>query len=197
MSEKARLETTPSQTIGPFFHYALFAGNPFGKDLSELVVPDHPEAIRVEGVILDGAGEPVSDAMVEIWQANAAGRYDHPEDDRDDAPLDEDFTGFGRAPTDAEGKFSFVTVKPGSVPGPGEISQAPHILVSVFARGLLKRLATRMYFPDEREANERDPVLSSVEDSASRSTLVAREEDGILRFDIRLQGEKQTVFFDV
>jgi protocatechuate 3,4-dioxygenase, alpha subunit len=197
VSEHTRLETTPSQTIGPFFHFALFTRNPFGKDLSELVAPDHPDAVRVEGVILDGAGEPVSDAMVEIWQANAAGRYNHPEDDRDDAPLDEAFTGFGRVPTDGEGKFSFVTVKPGSVPGPDGVSQAPHILVSVFARGLLKRLATRMYFPEEREANERDPVLSSVEDPGLRPMLVAREEDGILRFDIRLQGERQTVFFDV
>lgn len=194
MSERAgaRLETTPSQTIGPFFHYALFA-----EDLSELVPPDRPDALRVEGTVYDGAGEPVSDAMVEIWQANPAGRYNHPADDREDLPLDEDFLGFGRVPTDEDGKFSFVTVKPGAVPAPDGEPQAPHVLVSVFARGVLKRLATRLYFPDEKEANERDPVLLSVGDPELRETLVAREEGGSLRFDIRLQGEKQTAFFDV
>ncbi len=192
MIENTSLETTPSQTIGPFFHYALFA-----EDLSELVSPDHPDAIRVEGTIFDGAGEIVPDAMVEIWQANAAGRYNHPEDDREDILLDEDFSGFGRAPTDENGGFSFVTVKPGSVPGPDRGAQAPHILVSVFARGVLKRLATRIYFPDEEDANDHDPVLASVGDASLRASLVACEEDGAFRFDIHLQGEKQTVFFDV
>ncbi len=186
------LETTPSQTIGPFFHYALFE-----EDLSELVAPDHPDAIRIEGEIYDGAGEPVPDAMVEIWQANAAGRYNHPEDDREEVPLDGDFSGFGRVDTDENGKFSFITVKPGAVPGPDGAMQAPHILVSVFARGVLKRLATRIYFPDEEEANEHDPVRASVDGPDPRSTLVARFEDGAFRFDIHLQGEKQTVFFDV
>lgn len=187
------LEPTPSQTIGPFFEYALLT-----EDLSELVAPNHPEAIRIEGKIYDGAGEVVPDAMVEIWQANAAGRYSHPEDNRDGIPLDEDFSGFGRTPTDENGGFSFLTVKPGAVPGPDGGAQAPHILVSVFARGLLKRLATRIYFPDEEEANKHDPVLDSVDDPKLRSTLVARFEGaGAFRFDIHLQGEKQTVFFDV
>jgi protocatechuate 3,4-dioxygenase alpha subunit len=192
MSENTSLETAPSQTIGPFFHYALFE-----EDLSELVAPDRPDGIRVEGKIFDGAGAVVPDAMVEIWQANPAGRYRHPEDDRDEVPLDENFLGFGRVPTDENGGFSFVTVKPGVVPGPDGVSQAPHILVSIFARGVLKRLATRIYFPDEDEANEHDPVLASIEDPEQRSTLVARSEDGAFRFDIRLQGEKETVFFDV
>lgn len=186
------LESTPSQTIGPFFHYALLT-----EDLSELVAPDRPDAIRIGGAIYDGAGEVVPDAMVEIWQANAAGRYNHPDDDRDEVPLDEGFTGFGRVQADEEGKFSFVTVKPGVVPGPDGNPQAPHILVSVFARGLLKRLATRIYFPDEEKANAVDPIFRSIEDPDLRSTLVARLEDGTLRFDIHLQGEKQTVFFDV
>nr|MBA4116337.1 protocatechuate 3,4-dioxygenase subunit alpha [Rubrobacter sp.] len=101
-------ETTPSQTIGPFFHDALLT-----EDRSELVSPDHPSAIRIEGTVYDGAGEPVSDALVEIWQANPAGRYDHPADDREDLPLDEDFSGFGRCGTDARGKFSFVALEPG------------------------------------------------------------------------------------
>lgn len=186
------LEPTPSQTIGPFFEYALLE-----EDLSELVAPEHPDAIRIEGKVRDGAGEVVPDAMIEIWQANAAGRYDHPEDDREDLPLEEDFTGFGRAGTDEKGRFSFLTVKPGAVPGPDGESQAPHILVSVFARGLLKRLVTRIYFPDEEEANAEDPVLRSIEDPELRSTLVARSEGGVLRFDVHLQGEKQTAFFDV
>ncbi len=183
-------QPTSSQTIGPFFHDALL-----DEDRSELVSPDHPEAIKIEGTIYDGAGEVVPDAMVEIWQANRAGRYDHPADDREDLPLDEDFSGFGRSGTDASGEFSFLTVKPGPVPGPDGRVQAPHVMVSVFARGLLDRLVTRIYFPDEEEANAVDPVLSSIEDQELRRTLVAREEGGALRFDIHLQGDKQTAFF--
>lgn len=184
-------EPTPSQTIGPFFHDALL-----DRDRSELVPPDHPEAIRIEGTVYDGAGEVVPDAMVEIWQANRAGRYNHPADVREDLSLDEDFAGFGRSGTGAGGEFSFVTVKPGPVPGPDGQLQAPHVMVSIFARGLLKRLVTRIYFPDEEEANARDPVLSSIEDKELPKTLIAREEGGALRFDIRLQGEEQTAFFE-
>jgi protocatechuate 3,4-dioxygenase, alpha subunit len=184
-------EPTPSQTVGPFFHFALL-----DEDSSELVPPDHPEAIRIEGTVYDGAGDPVSDAMVEIWQANGAGRYNHPADDRRDLPLEEGFSGFGRAGTDAEGRFSFVTLEPGPVPtAPGGATQAPHIMVSVFARGLLKHVVTRIYFPDEEEANAADPVLSSIDDPELRETLIARDEGDVLRFDIRLQGEKQTAFF--
>ena len=186
--------TTPSQTVGPFFHDALIDA-----DRSELVPPGHPSAIRIEGTVYDGAGEVVTDAMVEIWQANEAGRYDDPKDDRDDLPLDrETFAGFGRSDTVNGGRFSFVTLKPGPVPMPDGRVQAPHVMVSVFARGLLKRLVTRIYFPDEREANARDAVLLSLEDPGLRETLIARDEgDAALRFDIRLQGEKQTAFFDV
>jgi protocatechuate 3,4-dioxygenase alpha subunit len=136
--------------------------------------------------------------MVEIWQANGAGRYNDPKDDREDLPLDhETFSGFGRSGTGAGGRFSFVTVKPGPVPGPDGGMQAPHIMVSVFARGLLKRVVTRIYFPEEEEANANDPVLSSVEDLGYRRTLVAHDEGDALRFDIYLQGENQTAFFEL
>ena len=187
------LPPTPSQTIGPFFHNAL----PYeGGD--RLVPTGDPDALRIVGTVVDGADEPVSDALVEIWQANRAGRYRHPEDRRDDLPLEEGFTGFGRCPTDAEGRFEFLTIKPGPVPGPDrETLQAPHIAVSVFARGLLKRVVTRIYFPDEAEANAADPLLSSIEDAGQRSTLIAERLDGGYHFDIRLQGADQTVFLDV
>ena len=187
------LPPTPSQTVGPFFAHALL-----GEDRSRLVPPDHPSAVRIVGTVYDGAGEVVPDAMIEVWQANAYGRYAHPEDDREDVPLEEGFEGFGRFGTDPDGTFSFVTVKPGPVPGlDGATLQAPHIAVSVFARGLLKRLTTRIYFPDEAEANARDPALLAVEDPKLRETLVARDEGDALRFDIRLQGDRQTAFFDV
>lgn len=180
---------TPSQTVGPFFHDALLA-----EDQTHLVHEDHPGAIRLRGTVYDGEGRPVPDAMLELWQADPEGRYCDPE-----APPD-GFTGFGRSGTGADGSFEFVTVKPGRVPGPEGAEQAPHILVSAFARGLLKRLVTRIYFPDEQEANAADPVLSEV-DEKLRSTLIARPESGGLRFDVRLQdgpaGEPETVFFDV
>ena len=181
---------TPSQTIGPFFHDALLDRN-----YSELVSLDHPEAIEIKGTIYDGAGEIVPDAMVEIWQANRAGRYDHPADDREDLPLGEDFSGFGRS--GAGGAFSFLTVKPGPVTGLDGQLQAPHVMVSVFARGLLKRLVTRIYFPDEEAANAVDPVLSTIEDPELRRTLIARDEGNVLRFDIHLQGDGQTAFFEL
>jgi protocatechuate 3,4-dioxygenase alpha subunit len=193
MSPEPGIQPTPSQTVGPFFHDALL-----DEGRSKLVAPDHPDAIRIEGTVYDGEGEPVSDAMLEIWHANQAGRYDDPNDDREDLPLDpETFSGFGRSGTDADGRFSFVTVKPGPVPGPDGEMQAPHIMVSLFARGLLKRVVTRIYFPDEEEANAMDPVLSSVEDPGFRRTLVAHDEGDALRFDIYLQGETQTAFFEL
>ena len=182
---------TPSQTVGPFFHIGLH------EDGGEQLVPSgHPHAIQVLGVIFDGEGNPVDDALIELWQANRHGRYDHPADDREEIPLEPGFRGFGRGGTDASGGYRFVTVKPGPVPHPDGGMQAPHIDVSVFARGLLKRVVTRIYFPDEQEANESDPVLSSVE-PARRAALVARAEDGALRFDIHLQGDRETPFFDL
>jgi protocatechuate 3,4-dioxygenase alpha subunit len=186
-------EPTPSQTIGPFFHDALL-----NEDRSGLVPPHHPRAVRIDGTIYDGAGKPVPDAMVEIWQADEEGRYADTTDDREELARDpETFSGFGRSGTDAVGRFSFLTVKPGPVPGPDGSSQAPHIMVSVFARGLLKRLITRIYFPDESESNARDPVLSSIEDPEFRKTLVANDEGGLLRFDVHLQGDNQTAFFEL
>jgi protocatechuate 3,4-dioxygenase, alpha subunit len=180
------LEPTPSQTVGPFFHDALL-----GEDRSELVPPDHPHAVRIVGTVYDGAGQVVPDAMVEIWQANESGHYADP------SHGPETFSGFGRSGTDAKGRFSFVTVKPGPIAGPNGSLQSPHVMVSVFARGLLKRLVTRIYFPDESGVNARDPVLSSIEDQQFRKTLVAHDEGGVLRFDVHLQGDDQTAFFDL
>ena len=186
------LGLTPSQTVGPYLSIGLFQ-----EDMGPALVPDDdPRAIRIRGQVVDGNGDPVNDGMVEIWQANAAGRYAHPDDDREDVPLEEGFRGFGRSGTVDDGRFSFTTVKPGRVPMPDGRLQAPHIVVGVFARGLLKRLVTRIYFPDEEEANASDPVLAELGDD-ERTTLVALAEGGGLRFDIRLQGEGQTTFFAV
>jgi protocatechuate 3,4-dioxygenase alpha subunit len=183
---------TPSQTAGPYLKIGLLDG-----PLTErLVDGSDPRAVRVHGVLLDANREPVPDGMIEIWQANAAGRYAHPADDREDIPLEDGFSGFGRSGTVDAGRFEFVTVKPGRVPwGDGRL-QAPHLVVGVFARGLLKRVATRMYFPDEDAANAEDPVLLGLEPE-QRATLVASAEDGGLRFDIVLQGAGQTTFFAV
>jgi protocatechuate 3,4-dioxygenase, alpha subunit len=178
---------TPSQTVGPFFDYALpFPGG------AQLVAPGDPDAVRIEGVVYDGAGDPVPDALIEIWQANRAGRYRHPADARTEPPLEDGFAGFGRSPTGPDGRFAFLTVKPGAVPG-----SAPHINVIVLARGLLKQLVTRIYFADEEAANATDPLLASIADAAVRATLIARPGDGVLGFDIHLQGERQTAFLDV
>lgn len=184
------LMPTPWQTVGPFFGFALP-----DERYERLMADDDPQAVQIVGQVLDGGGEPVPDAMVEIWQANRAGRYAHPADDREHLPLEEGFTGFGRSATDARGRFRFVTVKPGPVPWTDGRLQAPHVDVSVFGRGLLKRLVTRMYFPDEEQANADDPVLASIADPEVRSTLVARHEQDVLRFDIHLQGDRQTAFF--
>ncbi len=185
------LELTPSQTVGPYLAIGLH--ETFGPNL---VADDDPRAIRIRGQLLDGNGDPVPDGMVEIWQANAAGRYAHPADPREEVTLEDGFTGFGRAGTVNDGWFEFVTVKPGSVPGPDGRTQAPHLLVGVFARGVLKRLVTRLYFPDEAEANAADPVLAEL-DEAERATLIAQAEDGGFRLDIRIQGDGETTFFAV
>ena len=186
MSGEPGLESTPSQTIGPFFHDALLE-----RDLTELVDPDHPGAIRIEGAVYDGAGEPVPDAMVEVWQAGPISFEENPN------TLDGGFSGWGRSGTADGGCFSFVTLKPAHIPAADATPQAPHVNVVVFARGLLRQVVTRLHFPDEREANAGDPVLSSIEDPGLRETLVARDEgDGTYRFDVRLQGEGQTAFFE-
>jgi protocatechuate 3,4-dioxygenase alpha subunit len=184
---------TPSQTIGPFFAIMVPLGG------NELVPPGTAGAIVVEGRVLDGAGEPVNDALVELWQAAPDGVYAHPADPRSaESRAKLLFGGFGRCATDAEGRFSFVTVKPGPVPGFDERPQAPHLNLGVFARGLLRRLATRVYFPDEAAANARDPLLCSIEDAGARATLVAAAVGpGRLRFDIRLRGEGETAFLAI
>ncbi|MCI0636445.1 MAG: protocatechuate 3,4-dioxygenase subunit alpha [Actinobacteria bacterium] len=183
---------TPSQTVGPYLVIGLIGGPITNRVVEEA----DARAIRISGVLLDGAGDPVPDGLVEIWQANAAGRYAHPADEREDVPLEDGFWGFGRSDTVDGGRFEFVTVKPGRVPWVDGRLQAPHLLVGVFARGLLKRVATRMYFPDEETANAEDPVLLGLEPE-ERATLVARAEDGSLRFDVVLQGARQTTFFAV
>jgi protocatechuate 3,4-dioxygenase alpha subunit len=190
---------TPSQTVGPYYAIALTPGDydwtPTVGD--NLVTPDASgERIRIEGRVLDGDARPVSDAMIEIWQADAAGRYAHPADPR--ANPNAAFKGFGRAGTDESGSYRFETVKPGAVAGPNG-PQAPHVGVAVFARGMLRQCYTRLYFSDEK-ANEADPVLALVP-RERRATLIAQRQDGgggaVYRFDIRLQGEGETVFFDV
>jgi protocatechuate 3,4-dioxygenase, alpha subunit len=191
---------TPSQTVGPFFAYGL---DPKGRyDWvqtvgNDLITPDASgERIRIEGRVLDGDGAPVNDAMVEIWQADAAGRYAHPADTR---RPNAKFTGFGRTGTEADGGFAFSTIKPGAVPGPEGKTQAPHILVAVFARGMLRHLYTRIYFADEA-GNANDPVLALVP-ADRRATLTAKrgEKSGqpVYVFDIRLQGADETVFFEI
>ena len=194
---------TPSQTIGPFFAPALLGrGREVGN--GEFLVPDGARGtrIRIEGRVLDGAGEPVSDAMLEVWQANADGRYDHPADPSGGSRLDDAFHGFARLGTDAAGGFRLETVKPGPVPGRGNAWQAPHLNLFVFARGLLHHLSTRVYFDDEPAANAADPILRAIE-PARRGTLVAALDAArpsplplVYRFDIRLQGDGETVFLD-
>ncbi len=186
---------TPSQTIGPFFAYAL-TPEPYGYPGiagSRILPPDAAEApIVVEGRVLDGAGEPVADALVEIWQADPAGRYGR--------VRGEGFFGFGRCGTDLEGRFRFETVKPGRVAGPGGRLMAPHLLVCLTARGLLNHLFTRIYFGDEEEANREDPILQLVPEERRDTLIAVREREQpvpVYRFDVRLQGERETVFFDL
>ena len=206
---------TPSQTVGPFFHYALpWKG---GGDLTgasalgarpELFPSDHDllrsgeshrppigEQIEIAGRITDGHRQPVADALIEIWQANATGRYSSPGDEQD-KPLDPNFIGFGRSCSDETGEFRLRTIRPGRVPGPGNRLQAPHLAVSLLGRGLLRRLATRIYF-DGEPANVDDPILELVP-ADRRATLIAKSEGvGRWRFDIALQGDDETVFFDL
>ena len=187
---------TASQTVGPFLKIGLV------REGQEYVVPKNTNgALKVQGRVYDGEGKPVPDAMIEIWQANVHGKYNHPED-LSDAELVKGFNGFGRSCTDEEGCFFFVTVKPGRVAGLGNTLQAPHIAINVFARGMLKQQVTRLYFSDEIHANSEDPVLNSIDDAEVRETLVAskvNDENGMpcYKLNIHLQGEKETAFFDV
>jgi protocatechuate 3,4-dioxygenase alpha subunit len=164
--------TTPSQTVGPFFAVGLPWDD--GPDVVE-------DGIRIGGRVLDGEGNPVPDALVETWQPDAEGRFDDPA-----------FRGFGRCPTDEAGRWWVRTCKPGRVDG----EQAPHIAVSIFARGLLNRLVTRIYFADEASANAEDPVLRGLGE-ADRATLIAAPVDGGYAIDFRLQGDGETVFLEI
>ena len=179
---------TPSQTVGPYFRLGL--DRPDWTDLTR----DGPagDKIAIEGRVLDGDGAPVDDAVLEIWQADAEGRYDHPDDGR---PADPRFRGFGRALTDEAGRYRFVTIRPGRVPGPDGAPQAPHVNLTVFARGLLKQLTTRIYFADE-PSNQGDPVLAGIADPAARNSLLAVRGGAGYRFDVVLQGKGETAFFD-
>ena len=189
------MKQTPSQTVGPFYAIGLTRApmNVLATESSQ------GERIRIEGQVFDGDGQPVPDAMVEVWQANSHGRYNHPED-KQEKPLDPSFMGWGRSGTDKNGLYCFDTIKPGPVPGNDATVQAPHINVTVFARGMLVHAFTRIYFGGEA-ANAADPVLNSIKNRARRSTLIAQREERngttIYHFDIRLQGENETVFFDM
>lgn len=192
---------TPSQTVGPFFKYGLTPGGKYDWNdafSNSLITPDASgERIRIEGRVFDGDGTPVPDAMLEIWQADSQGRFADPKDKR--ALPNAAFRGFGRCGTDDSGAYAFDTVKPGQVPDADGKPQAPHILLAIFARGMLLHLYTRIYF-DGEAANAADPVLALVPQDR-RATLVAARSQGnggtVYRFDIRLQGDGETVFFDV
>jgi protocatechuate 3,4-dioxygenase alpha subunit len=183
---------TTSQTVGPYFQIGLerfYVNDLAGPEVSG-------ERVEIEGKIFDGDGEAVPDGVVEIWQANAEGEYVHAEDQRDKTRV-AGFRGFGRTPTEQDGTFRFKTIKPGRVPGPDGNPQAPHIVVSVFTRGLLRRLVTRIYFPDEA-SNAEDYALNLVE-ASRRATLIARKSSkraGLLEWNVVLQGPSETVFFD-
>lgn len=199
--------TTPSQTVGPFFSIG-FAW----LERTDLNGPsDEGSRVKIRGQVIDGAGEPVPDALLEIWQADAEGRYAHPEDAADRMTANH-FFGFGRVPVNQNGEFQFTTIKPGCVPAASGKPQAPHLVVSVFMRGLLRRLVTRVYFPGE-PANESDPVLASVP-ASRRHTLIALVDNSCgcaehrcdqmnaantetLLWDVHLQGDNETVFFDL
>jgi protocatechuate 3,4-dioxygenase, alpha subunit len=184
------LYASGNQTVGPYLHIGLA-----WLVTRTIAAPGvDGEKVTIQGRLLDGAGAGVGDGMIEIWQANSHGKYAHPED-KQKKPLERGFRGFGRIPTDSRGAFRFSTIKPGRVPGPGGKLQAPHLVVSVFMRGLLKHLATRLYFPDE-SSNGEDPVLELVP-AARRATLIAsRKGKAVLEWNIILQGKGETVFFD-
>ena len=197
------LKETPSQTAGPYVHIGLTPNfcdisGVYDGDLGTAMVNDKTtgERITVTGRIFDGAGALVRDAVIEIWQADSAGLYNSPSEMRGTA--DPNFTGWGRCPTRAEdGVYSFETIKPGKVPFKDGRRQAPHITFWIVARGINIGLHTRMYFPEEQEANAGDPILSRIEHRERVATLIATRDDAKLSFDIYLQGPKETVFLDI
>jgi len=184
------LYASGSQTVGPYLHIGLTWLN-----TARIAGPGvKGERVAIQGHLVDGNGDGVSDGLIEIWQANAEGKYAHPEDRQKKAP-EKGFRGFGRIPTDAKGAFKFTTIKPGRVPGPDGKLQAPHLNVTVFMRGLLKQLSTRVYFPGD-PANAQDPVLKLVP-AVRRATLIPRRKaKGVLEWNIVLQGRDETAFFD-
>ncbi|WP_417668041.1 protocatechuate 3,4-dioxygenase subunit alpha [Roseibium sp.] len=201
------LKETASQTAGPYVHIGLapaYAGfDIFEKNFSNVVAGPNTkgERIKIEGRVIDGAGTPVRDVLLESWQANSEGKYNHPEDTQQ-KPIEEDFRGWGRICSDFEtGVYTIETIKPGTVPGRNGKTQAPHISLWIVARGINIGLQTRLYFSDEADANATDPVLNLIEQESRRDTLIAKrsERDGdvVYTFDIHLQGENETVFFDV
>ena len=202
-------ELTPSQTVGPYFAYGLTPKgrcqwDPNGSYSWKETVGDNlvtadatGEKIRIEGRITDGDGAPINDAMIEIWQADAQGRYASPYDSR--ALPNTQFKGFGRSATDKDGVYSFDTIKPGAVPGPNGKNQAPHIVVAVYSRGMLRQVYTRLYFADD-PANANDPILALVPEDRRGTLLAGKQASGgqtVYRFDIRVQGENETVFFEI
>lgn len=199
------LNETPSQTAGPFVHIGLAPGaagfdiyqHELGQDIAGPNAKG--ERIRVEGLVIDGTGSPVKDVLIEAWQANAEGIYAHPEHPGE---VEEGFRGWGRVITDfATGNWGFETVKPGCTPGRSGSIMAPHINLWIVARGINTGLNTRLYFSDEEEANAADPVINLIEWENRRQSLIATRTDAegsvLYRFDIRLQGENETVFFDI
>jgi protocatechuate 3,4-dioxygenase, alpha subunit len=198
-----RLRETVSQTAGPYVHIGLTPnfcdiGGVFPEDLGTTMLGAEAkgERIAITGQVIDGTGTPIKDALLEIWQADAAGLYNSPSETRGSA--DPHFAGWGRSPTDMQsGHYRFETIKPGPVPYPDGRMQAPHITFWVVARGINIGLHTRMYFPEEEAANAADPLLCRIEHRFRVPTLVARREGGDYVFDIRLQGDNETVFLDV
>lgn len=198
-----RLKETPSQTAGPYVHIGLtpnFSGiaGVYAEDLGTGMVNDKTkgERITIVGQVIDGSGTPLKDALIEIWQADADGLYNSPSEMRGSA--DPNFTGWGRCASDYDsGEFRFETIKPGRVPYKDGRPMAPHVSFWIVARGINLGLHTRMYFGDEEKANAEDPVLARIEHKVRVPTLIAPREGNTYRFDIRLQGEKETVFFDI
>ena len=203
MQELGYLKETPSQTAGPYVHIGLTPNfcditGVYDSDLGTQMVNDKTlgERITVSGRIFDGAGALVRDAVVEIWQADSAGLYNSPSEMRGTA--DANFTGWGRCPTRAEdGVYSFETIKPGKVPFKDGRKMAPHITFWIVARGINIGLHTRMYFPEEQDANAADPILARIEHRERVATLIAARDGAKLSFDIHLQGPKETVFLDI
>ena len=203
MAKSPALKESPSQTAGPYVHIGCtpnFVGisGVYPQDTGMVMVNERTkgERIRISGCVFDGAGKPLTDALIEIWQADADGLYNSPSEPRGKA--DAEFSGWGRQPSDLDtGRFTFDTIRPGPVPAADGRVQAPHISFWIVARGINLGLSTRLYFDDESEANAADPVLSSISEPARRQSLLARREGDMFSFDIHLQGPDETVFFDV